>query len=226
MRTDVKSYYDSIDHHRLLELRACHVKDRAVLNLLWQSIRRTVTFGGLFEERQRGLPRGSPLSPLLGALYLDDLDQDMARRGVFYVRYMDDIVVLARTRWSLKGAVRQVNQGLDALGLAKAPDKTFIGRIDRGFDFLGYHFRPNGLSVADSKNKRPLRQGGPVSGDGEIIASSSGTRGRAEHRRRRTRRRSVRAHPHGLEADGARARPGESVVRSQRTGDGGGHEGC
>jgi len=52
------------------------------------------------------------------------------------------------TRWTLRQAVREVNQELGALGLDKHPGKTFIGRIERGFDFLGYHFSPRGLTVA------------------------------------------------------------------------------
>jgi len=55
---------------------------------------------------------------------------------------------LAPTRWRLRKAMKVVNQVLAALGLEKHPEKTFIGRIERGFDFLGYHFHPDGLSVA------------------------------------------------------------------------------
>src|ERR1019366_5166838 len=62
---------------------------------------------------------------------------------------MDDILILAPTRWQLRGAVKLVNQTLGALSLEKHPDKTFIGRIERGFDFLGYHFGPAGLRVAE-----------------------------------------------------------------------------
>lgn len=51
-------------------------------------------------------------------------------------------------RWQLRGAVKVVNRMLGMLGLEKHPDKTFIGRIERGFDFLGYHFGPAGLTVA------------------------------------------------------------------------------
>ena len=61
---------------------------------------------------------------------------------------MDDILILAPTRWQLRGAVKVVNQRLAALDLEKHPDKTFIGKIERGFDFLGYHFSPAQLTVA------------------------------------------------------------------------------
>ena len=56
--------------------------------------------------------------------------------------------VLSPTRWKIRKAVKLVNGMLECLGLEKHPDKTFIGRIARGFDFLGYHFGPSGLSVA------------------------------------------------------------------------------
>jgi len=58
-----------------------------------------------------------------------------AKLRLFYVRFMDDILILAPTRWQLRGAVKVVNQMLGTLGLEKHPDKTFIGMIERGFDF-------------------------------------------------------------------------------------------
>jgi hypothetical protein len=61
---------------------------------------------------------------------------------------MDDVVVLAKTRWQLRRAVRTLNQVFTPLGLEHHPDKTFIGRIERGLDFLGYHFSRAPLRVA------------------------------------------------------------------------------
>ena len=72
----------------------------------------------------------------------------MERSGLFYVRFMDDILVLAQSRWAIRRAMRTVTHWLNALRLDKHPDKTFIGRIARGFDFLGYHFWPDRLTVA------------------------------------------------------------------------------
>lgn len=88
------------------------------------------------------------MSPLLGALYLKALDDRLSTRGLFYVRYMDDILVLTRSHGQLRRAVRTLNQTFDELKLAQAPDKTFIGRIARGFDFLGYHFSRATLALA------------------------------------------------------------------------------
>jgi RNA-directed DNA polymerase len=95
-----------------------------------------------------GITLGCPLSLLIGALFLDDLDRRMETTRLFYIRFMDDILVLAPTRWKLRRAVGSVNAILGSLRLEKHPDKTFIGRIERGFDFLGYHFATGSLTRA------------------------------------------------------------------------------
>jgi RNA-directed DNA polymerase len=154
LRTDVSSYYDSIDHFLLLERLAEYVKDRDILNLLWQYMSRSSERGGLFWDYERGISRGCPLSPLIGAFFLKQLDDRMERLGLSYVRFMDDILVLSPTRWRLRKAVKVVNQVLGFLRLEKHPEKTFIGRIERGFDFLGYHFSRKGLTVARETLKR------------------------------------------------------------------------
>ena len=100
------------------------------------------------------MPLGCPLSPLLGAFFLRELDARLEATGLFFVRFMDDILVLAPTRWKLRRAVRIVNQALAELGLAKHPDKTFIGRAAKGFGFLGYRLSPQGLSVAKQTRER------------------------------------------------------------------------
>ncbi len=124
------------------------------MNLLGQYLRRTAEWGGVFWEYHQGISLGCPLSPLMGAFFLKPLDERMERSGLFYVRFMDDILVLAPTRWRLRKAVKAVNQVLAALWLEKHPAKTFIGLIKSGFDFLGYYFRPEGLSVAKKTIER------------------------------------------------------------------------
>ncbi len=147
-RTDVKSYYASIDHKIVFSQLEERIDDPRVLDLLWQYLRRTVNDGGLYEDVTHGISLGCPLSPLMGALFLDVLDRRMKATGLPYIRFMDDWVVLAPTRWKLRQAVRVVNQTLAELKVEQHPDKTFIGRISRGFDFLGYRFLPTGITVA------------------------------------------------------------------------------
>ena len=152
LRTDVKSYYASITHELLMQRLEIYIHDRRLLNLLNQYLKRTVEKGGNFYDFHRGISRGSPLSPLMGAFFLYELDVMMEEQakhaGLTYVRYMDDILVLAPTRWKLRRAVVTVNQILGSLKLEKHPDKTFIGRVTRGFDFLGYHFSTDGNGKA------------------------------------------------------------------------------
>ena len=148
LKTDVRSYYASIDHQLLLDRLAVYIADQQVLNVIAQYLRRCVERGGLFWDHTQGIALGSPLSPILGAFFLTEVDDTLERLGLFSVRYMDNILVLAPTRWKLRQAVKVVNQVLASLRLAKHPDKTFIGKIAKGFDFLGYHFSPDGLRVA------------------------------------------------------------------------------
>ena len=148
LRTDVKSYYASIDHFLLHEKLREHIKDRRILDLLWQYMRRTSERGGEFSEFDRGISLGCPLSPIMGAFFLRELDEELEKLGLFYVRFMDDILVLSPSRWRLRRAVKVLNQVLSSLGLEKHPQKTFVGKVERSFDFLGYHFRAGGLSVA------------------------------------------------------------------------------
>ena len=149
-RTDVKSYYASIDHHKLMDQLARYIADRQALHL-WQYMRWTVEYGGTFREITRGIPAGCSLSPLIGAFHLQGLDEEMTTRHArcFYIRYMDDILVLAPSRWHLRRAIACVRHHLDALGLEPHPDKTSIGPIARGFDFLGYQFDPTGLRLSE-----------------------------------------------------------------------------
>ncbi len=119
-----------------------------ILNLMGQYLRRCAERGGFYWTHRKGITLGSPLSPVIGAFFLTELDEQLSATGLFWRRYMDDIVVLAPTRWKLRGVVKRVHQMLMTIGLQMHPDKTFIGRVDKGFDFLGYHIQPTGLSVA------------------------------------------------------------------------------
>ncbi len=148
LRTDVKGYYENIDHRILLEQLSHYIKDRFLLNLLCQYLMRTVHRGGSYREITQGISRGCPLSPVIGAFYLKVLDDELGDSGLYYVRYMDDILIMAPTRWKLRRGIKRLNQIFHALSLKQHPDKTFIGRIERGFYFLGYHFSRKPLSLA------------------------------------------------------------------------------
>ena len=142
------------------------VADSAVLGLIRLYLKRFVSDGREYVDILQGISLGCPLSPLMGALYLKPLDDRMAPLlggvggglGCFYVRFMDDWVVLAPTRWKLRQAIKAVNEVMGSLKVEKHPDKTFIGRIAKGFDFLGYWFSPEGLGVAKKTVERMLEK--------------------------------------------------------------------
>ncbi len=119
-------------------------------------MKRTVCFGENYREVEQGISLGCPLSPLMAALFLKPLDDAMAENDLFHIRFMDDWVVVAPTRWKLRRAVKKVNQVLASLNLEKHPDKTFIGRAVRGFTFLGYFLTPWAVSVARKTVDRML----------------------------------------------------------------------
>ena len=124
------------------------VQDRNLRYYLYQIIHRTVEFGGEYKDIDDGISRGCPISPILGALYLQALDDQFETKNVYYIRYMNDILILSKTRWQNRKVVRQLNQILSELKVEKHPDKTFIGKVERGFDFLGYHFSREPLKIA------------------------------------------------------------------------------
>ena len=135
------------------------IDDPRLLDLLWQYLRRTVYDDGLYEDIEQGISLGCPISPLMGALFLDRLDRRMEAKGLCYIRFMDDWVILAPSRWKLRRAVRLVQQTLDELNVETHPDKTSIGRIDRGFRFLGYDFDATGLvGVAPTTYERFVKR--------------------------------------------------------------------
>ena len=95
----------------------------------------------------KGLVASGAISPLLGALYLTPLDLAMVELetllGIGYRRFMDDFVIFASTRHKLRFALRKMYAVLNLLHLDIHPDKRYIGKTIKGFDFLGYRIRPN-----------------------------------------------------------------------------------
>ena len=157
-RTDVKSYYESINHEILLDKLSVYTKDKMVMNLLSQYLKRSVESGGLFKDIKQGISSGCPLSPLISSFYLYELDKEMEDKSVFYRRYMDDIIVLSPSRWKLRKAIKTVNQHFEKLKLKQHPDKTDIGRIKDGFDFLGYQNGQAKITVSNRTLQDHIRR--------------------------------------------------------------------
>ncbi len=140
---DLKSYFDTIPHERLMTLVKQRIVDGSVLALLEQCLK-----AGVLEElrgwqpTERGTPQGAVISPLLANLYLNPLDHEVTGRGWAMVRYADDFVVLCHTKEQAETVLRFLREWTATAGLNLHPTKTRILNAEsEGFDFLGWHFR-------------------------------------------------------------------------------------
>ena len=160
-KTDIERCFDSIDHAQLLaRLDAALLRtDRILREVLARLIDQPIRIDGVVRPRSVGLPQGAPLSPLLANLILTALDQAMAALPVRYIRYADDIVILARSRIEVRHALARLEIAAVGIGLSLAPEKTSVTTLDAGFTFLGEHFSRNALEpVADAVHaqRKPL----------------------------------------------------------------------
>ncbi len=138
---DLKSYFDTIPHDKLMQKLRTKISDGRVLALI-ESFLKAGVLDGLTEwTPTAGAPQGAVLSPLLSNIYLNELDHLMAQRGFEMVRYADDFVILCRTREEAESALAIALQWVCEAGLTLHPEKTRIvdERVE-SFDFLGYNF--------------------------------------------------------------------------------------
>ena len=138
---DLKGYFDSIPHDRLMARVEEKIADGPTLRLIANFLKADILEDARRWTPEEGAPQGAVLSPLLSNIYLDPLDHLLAGRGFAMVRYADDFVILCRTADDAVRALELVGQWVADNGLTLHPTKTRI--IDAGttpFDFLGYTF--------------------------------------------------------------------------------------
>lgn len=140
---DLKGYFDSIPHDRLMERVEERVSDGRLLDLLRGWLKADVLKDVERWTPTAGAPQGAVISPLLANIYLHPLDERMAALGYRMVRYADDFVVLCRNPGEAAAALAETRQWVADNGLVLHPDKTHVGdcrQPGEGFDFLGYRF--------------------------------------------------------------------------------------
>lgn len=115
--------------------------DKAIKFIIQQYVYYQVERGGMLYRAPQGIPRASALSPYIAAMQFYHLDELLfGCSGVVYQRYMDDFLLLSVSRHRLRRAIALLKQGIVAQGLHLHPDKTVIGKVEKGFDWLGAHY--------------------------------------------------------------------------------------
>jgi len=139
---DLKSYFDTIPHDRLMSRLKTKIADGRVLSLI-ESFLQAGILDGLAEwTPESGAPQGAVLSPLLSNVYLDPLDHLAAEAGFEMVRYADDFVILCRSGEDAQRALALVQEWVTDNGLTLHPTKTrIVDSQTESFAFLGYEFR-------------------------------------------------------------------------------------
>ena len=139
---DLKGYFDSIPHDRLMSRVKERIADGRVLRLIGDFLKADILDDMKRWIPEQGAPQGAVLSPLLSNVYLDPLDHLMARHGIEMVRYADDFVILCKTAEEAARALELVKQWVAGNGLTLHPEKTrIVDSCTQSFDFLGYTFQ-------------------------------------------------------------------------------------
>lgn len=138
---DIHTFFDEVDHELLLTRLARQVQDDAVLEVLRQWIHAELWDGERVKSLRKGIPQGSPISPLLANFFLEEFDQHLEQGGGRLVRYADDFLVLCKTEAGARETLEQTGAQLRELHLTLAEDKTHITDFDHGFRFLGAYFQ-------------------------------------------------------------------------------------
>jgi RNA-directed DNA polymerase len=140
---DIKTYFDSIPHDKLIDLIKEEVVDSSVLALIMQFLKSGILENVSFYESDTGSPQGGVISPLLANIYLHPLDEMMMERGHRITRYADDFVICCKSRKGAERVLRTVVKLLEEkLGLKVHPDKTkIVDNYEEPFVFLGYVFK-------------------------------------------------------------------------------------
>lgn len=140
---DLKSYFDTIPHDKLLIAVKERVTDPKILRMLRRWLKAGIMEEGKIEENTLGTQQGGVISPLLSNIYLNLVDRIWVRKGweskAKLVRFADDLVILVKGETDIW--MKRIKAILVLLGLTLNEEKTQLVRANQGFDFLGMHFR-------------------------------------------------------------------------------------
>lgn len=143
---DLSKYFDTLDHDLLLVILRRTIKDERVIQIIKRFLKAGVLDEGVYEETDKGSPQGGPLSPLLSCIYLNEFDQEFTKRGVPWVRYADDIVILAKSDRAAKRLLSTSTDYLEnrlKLTVNRTKSRTVSVFSIRNFKYLGFAMGKN-----------------------------------------------------------------------------------
>lgn len=167
---DIKGFFDNIPHKKLMKVMAKYIADGTVLDMIWKWLKAGHMETGQYYDTESGTPQGGVISPLLANAYLNELDWELDKEGIRFVRYADDFLLFAKTEEGIKRAGEVANRVIADLGLEVSMEKTrFVNFKDDNFNFIGFTFQhwrekkkdgsryfvvmPTEASLKDFKNK-------------------------------------------------------------------------
>jgi RNA-directed DNA polymerase len=126
---DLSKFFDRVNHDRLMSTLATRIKDKRVLKLIRSFLTSGVMIGGLEQPTEEGTPQGGPLSPLLSNIVLDELDKELEKRGLCFVRYADDCVIFVRSKRAGNRVMESIGRFIEKkLRLKVNREKSAVGR--------------------------------------------------------------------------------------------------
>jgi len=165
---DLKDFFGSVDHEKLLTLVAQRIADGRVLRLL-RAILKAGSYGqGRLFPTERGTPQGGVVSPLLSNIFLTPFDREMCRRGYQLTRFADDWVITCKSAAEARAAIATARKVLEQLGVQLNSRKTRMVHVRHGFEFLGYKIKrgQGRLRLAPEQIRSGLKAGATFHGPG------------------------------------------------------------
>lgn len=154
---DLEKFFDEVNHHRLMWTLSTRISDKRVLQLIHRYLKAGLLAEGLSQQRIKGTPQGSPLSPLLSNIVLDELDKELERRGHSYVRYADDVKIFVSSSRRAERVKASIERYIRAkLKLKINQSKS---RVCRGYElnFLGHSILKDGSVGLSKQSERRLK---------------------------------------------------------------------
>ncbi len=146
---DLKTFFDVVNHDRLMYRLSLTISDKTLLGLIRKYLQSGIMVDGVVGQRTEGTPQGSPLSPLLSNIVLDELDKELERRGHKFVRYADDCNIYVRSQEAGERVMESVSNFIESkLKLIVNKEKSQVCEVNQT-KFLGYtHQRDGRLTIA------------------------------------------------------------------------------